>query len=102
MDPGNWATDLAAGSTYGYQLLWIVALSSAMAMLLQSLCCRLGIATGMDLALLTALAADHAAVSGRLSHAKWLWRLALKRFGELGALNSDAAKAVAESMRQGG
>jgi manganese transport protein len=50
MDPGNWATDLAAGSTYGYQLLWIVALSSAMAMLLQSLCCRLGIATGMDLA----------------------------------------------------
>jgi len=50
MDPGNWATDLAAGSSYGYQLLWIVALSSAMAMLLQSLCCRLGIATRMDLA----------------------------------------------------
>jgi hypothetical protein len=57
-------------------------------------------ATGMDLALLTALAADHAAVSGRQSHAKWLWRLALKRFGELGALSSDAAKAVAESLRQ--
>jgi hypothetical protein len=57
-------------------------------------------ATGMDLALLTALAADHAAVSGRQSHAKWLWRLALKRFGELGVLNSDAAKAVAESLRQ--
>ena len=50
MDPGNWATDLAAGSSYGYQLLWIVALSSAMAMLLQSLCCRLGIATRLDLA----------------------------------------------------
>ena len=50
MDPGNWATDLAAGSSYGYQLLWIVALSSGMAMLLQSLCCRLGIATRMDLA----------------------------------------------------
>lgn len=59
-------------------------------------------ATGMDLALLTALAADHAAVSGRLSHAKWLWRLALKRFGELGAMDSDAAKAVAESLRQSG
>jgi hypothetical protein len=59
-------------------------------------------ATGMDLALLTALAADHAAVSGRQSHAKWLWRLALKRFGELGALNSDAAKAVAESLRRAG
>jgi outer membrane biosynthesis protein TonB len=59
-------------------------------------------ATGMDLALLTALAADHAAVSGRQSHAKWLWRLALKRFGEQGALNSDAAKAVAENLRQAG
>jgi len=50
MDPGNWATDLAAGSTFGYRLLWVVALSSLMAMVLQSLCCRLGIATGMDLA----------------------------------------------------
>jgi manganese transport protein len=50
MDPGNWATDLAAGSRYGYGLLWVVAASSLMAMLLQSLCCRLGIATGLDLA----------------------------------------------------
>ena len=50
MDPGNWATDLAAGSSSGYALLWVVALSSAMAMVLQSLCCRLGIATGLDLA----------------------------------------------------
>jgi hypothetical protein len=59
-------------------------------------------ATGMDLALLTALAGDHAAVSGRQSQAKWLWRLATKRFGELGAMNSEAAKAVAESLRQAG
>ena len=50
MDPGNWATDLAAGSRYGYGLLWVVAASSLMAMVLQSLCCRLGIATGLDLA----------------------------------------------------
>ncbi|MEI7664624.1 MAG: Nramp family divalent metal transporter [Synechococcaceae cyanobacterium ELA263] len=50
MDPGNWATDLAAGSSYGYELLWVVAISSLMAMLLQSLCCRLGIASGLDLA----------------------------------------------------
>ena len=50
MDPGNWATDLAAGSRYGFRLLWVVALSSLMAILLQSLCCRLGIGTGMDLA----------------------------------------------------
>jgi hypothetical protein len=59
-------------------------------------------ATGMDLAQLTALAGDHAAVSGKQSHAKWLWRLALKRFGELDAMNSPAAKAVAESLRQAG
>ncbi|MCS5705460.1 Nramp family divalent metal transporter [Synechococcus sp. FGCU-3] len=50
MDPGNWATDLAAGSRYGYQLLWVVGLSSLMAMVLQTLCCRLGLATGMNLA----------------------------------------------------
>lgn len=59
-------------------------------------------ATGIGLAQLTALAGDHAAVSGRQSHAKWLWRLALKRFGELDAMNSPAAKAVAESLRQAG
>ena len=50
MDPGNWATDLAAGSNYGYKLLWVVGVSSLMAMVLQSLCCRLGIASSMDLA----------------------------------------------------
>ena len=50
MDPGNWATDLAAGSQFGYRLLWVIGLSSLMAMVLQSLCCRLGIATRLDLA----------------------------------------------------
>lgn len=50
MDPGNWATDLAAGSRYGYQLLCVVALSSVMAILLQSLAARLGIVAGRDLA----------------------------------------------------
>ena len=50
MDPGNWATDLAAGSAYGYTLLSAVLLSSLMAILLQSLSARLGIATGRDLA----------------------------------------------------
>ena len=50
MHPGDWATDLAAGSRYGFVLLWVVALSSAMAMLLQSLCCRFGLATGLNLA----------------------------------------------------
>ncbi len=50
MDPGNWATDLEAGSKYGYVLLWVLLLSNFMALLLQSLSARLGIVTGMDLA----------------------------------------------------
>ena len=50
MDPGNWATDLAGGSAFGYTLLSVVLLSSLMAILLQSLSARLGIATGRDLA----------------------------------------------------
>src|SRR5438094_9074582 len=50
MDPGNWATDLAGGSGFGYTLLSIILLSNLMAILLQSLCARLGIVTGRDLA----------------------------------------------------
>lgn len=50
MDPGNWATDLAGGSAYGYGLLWVILVSNLMAMLLQTLAARLGIATGRDLA----------------------------------------------------
>jgi manganese transport protein len=50
MDPGNWGTDLEAGSKYGYRLLWVLLLSNFMALLLQSLASRLGIVTGKDLA----------------------------------------------------
>ncbi|WP_269450891.1 Nramp family divalent metal transporter [Stenotrophomonas sp. MMGLT7] len=50
MDPGNWATDLAGGSQFGYLLLSVILLSNLMAVVLQSLAARLGIATGMDLA----------------------------------------------------
>ena len=50
MDPGNWATDLAGGSRYNYTLLSVVMLSNLMAILLQSLCVKLGIVTGRDLA----------------------------------------------------
>jgi manganese transport protein len=50
MDPGNWATDLAAGSRYNYKLLSVILLSNLIAILLQSLCIKLGIATGRDLA----------------------------------------------------
>jgi manganese transport protein len=50
MDPGNWATDLAGGSKYNYSLLSVVMMSNLMAILLQSLSLKLGIATGRDLA----------------------------------------------------
>ena len=50
MDPGNWATDLAGGSAFGYTLLSVILLSNLMAIVLQSLAARLGIATGRDLA----------------------------------------------------
>ena len=50
IDPGNWATDLAGGSAFGYTLLSIILLSNLMAILLQALCARLGIATQRDLA----------------------------------------------------
>ncbi|CAN1212337.1 Nramp family divalent metal transporter [Tumidithrix helvetica PCC 7403] len=50
MDPGNWATDLAGGSKFGYALLSVILISNLMAVLLQSLCVRLGVATGKDLA----------------------------------------------------
>src|ERR1043166_9527644 len=50
MDPGNWATDLLGGSGFGYQLLWVLVMSNAMAILLQTLGARLGIVTGRDLA----------------------------------------------------
>ncbi|MFT9364582.1 MAG: Nramp family divalent metal transporter [Gluconobacter sp.] len=50
MDPGNWATDLQGGARYGYTLLCVIMLSNLMAILLQALSARLGIATGQDLA----------------------------------------------------
>ena len=50
MDPGNWATDLAGGSQFGYTLLSVVLISNLMAVLLQGLACKLGIVTGRDLA----------------------------------------------------
>ncbi|WP_044043644.1 Nramp family divalent metal transporter [Caballeronia insecticola] len=50
MDPGNWATDIAGGSRFGYTLLAVILLSNLMAILLQALAVRLGVATGRDLA----------------------------------------------------
>ena len=50
MDPGNWATDIAGGSAFGYKLIWVLLMSNLMALLLQSLSARLGIVRGLDLA----------------------------------------------------
>jgi manganese transport protein len=50
MDPGNWGTDLEAGATYKYDLLWVVALASLMAIFIQVIAARLGVVTGKDLA----------------------------------------------------
>ena len=50
MDPGNWATDIAGGSAFGYKLLWVLLLSNLMALLLQSFSARLGLVYGRDLA----------------------------------------------------
>jgi len=50
MDPGNWATDIAGGSQFGYALIWVLLMSNVMALLLQSLSARLGIVTQHDLA----------------------------------------------------
>lgn len=67
MDPGNWATDLGGGAAYGYSLLWIIGLSSCMAMLLQILSARLGIVAQADLA---ELSRRHS--SPRSAMAQWL------------------------------
>ncbi len=50
MDPGNWATDIAGGSQYGYSLIWVLVMSNVMAIILQSLSARLGIVYKKDLA----------------------------------------------------
>ncbi|MEZ4912220.1 MAG: Nramp family divalent metal transporter [Saprospiraceae bacterium] len=50
MDPGNWATDIAGGSRYGFTLIWVLLMSNLMALLLQSLSARLGVVGGRDLA----------------------------------------------------
>jgi len=67
MDPGNWATDIEAGSRFGYRLLWVLVLSNLMAILLQTLSARLGIVIGRDLA-----QACREAYPRPVSHALWL------------------------------
>ena len=67
MDPGNWATDIAGGSRFGYTLLFVIMLSNLMAILLQSLSLKLGVATERDLAQLC-----HEAYGRKVSFALWI------------------------------
>jgi manganese transport protein len=67
IDPGNWATDLEGGSRFGYDLVWVLVMANAMAILLQTLSARLGIVAGRDLA---QACRDH--YSKRVSFALWI------------------------------
>ncbi len=86
MDPGNWATDLGGGSAYGYLLLSVVLLSSLMAMLLQALSVRLGIATGRDLA-----RASRDAYPRSVAVALWA-------FAEIGIIACDLAEVLGTAI----
>jgi len=86
MDPGNWATDLAAGSAYNYTLLSVVMLSNLMAILLQSLALKLGIATERDLA---QACRDH--YSPPVSFALWV-------FAEVAIAACDLAEVIGSAI----
>jgi len=82
MDPGNWATSVQAGSQFGYQLLFVVLLSSMAAIVLQCLCARLGIVTGKDLAI-------HSRENYSPFVAKGMWA-----FAELSIIACDLAEVL--------
>jgi manganese transport protein len=86
MDPGNWATDIAAGSAYGESLLWVVVASGLAAMLLQTLSLRLGLASGHDLAQIC-----RQVYSPRIT--RFLWVLA-----ELGIIACDVAEVLGSAL----
>ena len=86
MDPGNWATDLAGGSRFGYTLLSVILLSNLLAVLLQALAARLGIVTGRDLA---QACRDH--YSRRTSLVLWL-------FAEVAIAACDLAEVIGSAI----
>ncbi len=86
MDPGNWATSLAGGSKFGYTLLAVALISNIMAIILQSLCARLGIATGRDLA-----QACRDAFPKPVAWALWL-------FAELAICATDLAEVIGTAI----
>lgn len=82
MDPGNWATDIAGGSQFGYQLIWVLLMSNLMALLLQTLSARLGIVKGWDLA-----------QASRQQYAKWA-NISLYVFAEIAIAACDLAEII--------
>jgi manganese transport protein len=86
MDPGNWATDIAGGSRFGYTLLFVIMASNLMAILLQSLSLKLGIATERDLAQLC-----HQSYGPRVSYALWI-------FAEIGIAACDLAEVIGSAI----
>src|SRR5579862_4233812 len=86
MDPGNWATDIAGGSRYGYTLLFVIMLSNLMAILLQSLSLKLGIASERDLA-----QACRETYSRRTTFTLWL-------FAEIAIAACDLAEVIGSAI----
>jgi manganese transport protein len=86
MDPGNWATDIAGGSRFGYTLLFVIMLSNLMAILLQSLSLKLGVATERDLAQLC-----HENYGPRVSFALWI-------FAEIAIAACDLAEVIGSAI----
>jgi manganese transport protein len=86
MDPGNWATDIAGGSRFGYTLLFVIMASNLTAVLLQSLSLKVGIATERDLAQLC-----HQAYGPRVSYALWI-------FAEIAIAACDLAEVIGSAI----
>ena len=86
MDPGNWATDLAGGSRYGYALLWVLLMSNLMAVLLQGLAARLGIAGRRDLA-----------QANREHYPRWI-NLPLYALAEIAITATDLAEVIGSAI----
>ena len=86
MDPGNWATSLAGGAAFGYTLLFVALLSNMMAILLQSLCARLAVASGRDLA-----------QACRDAFPKWM-SVPLWIFAELAIIATDLAEVIGTAI----
>lgn len=86
LDPGNWATDIEAGAEYGYELLWVVLLSSGLAMFLQYLCVRMGVHKRV-----------HLAEACRLNCPKWL-NLVLYGLAEMAIIACDVAEVIGTAI----